>query len=1346
MFQFNLQTKVNAAPFANDGHVNSIKQNALVVSETKKFKMADTPPMSMNLKTGMLLIGTAEWSLSQAMAEPRYARMLTMKGSSLPAALAALEKEGVPAAWLSAAEMQSWGDPKKVLSVLENAYMQLYLSSECQAHEKYFIEKSLEKFIGSHVRNFDGGTATVLGKSINIFLDPVLYKNLVIVLSAMVKAKVEVRAPAFMINRSFYEAMANRTPDQLQPPVVSEVKTVRDTNGREYSQTIYAQDFQNQPAEKKALALALAYVGGQLGLVDESGSPGNPKKLDIGRWRLEVQSIQLMELAKTKVLKQLAQDPKPKNWDKLCGDLMQALNTQGHSPQTHLRYLYALLIVKENLVHTSGNQSAFQNQKVIDFICQEGVFTHAEAVQVSDLANAIYGNAYLYDEAPDVDVNTTRSLRLILESHIETNQVGLMSLNRNLKLAEDSRRLSNRSNQYQESVKFYRRLMGSAVDRLMQDHFKNLPKAMRNPIVSQYAAQISDLQKHIKDAVENEAFDRSYQLAESLWRLEVELEQQLQAEAYRIYERESTQALQIHTGKKIMDQVIDTNRVGVLGKAKALFQSHVTQQSKMRQLAFIYADLSDQPEKQMKLLNDLFPNQKTPPHIKEDFVRYVAFNQLREMTDMTHELSTASDASVKKSQEFLFEIGAVMAGGLAVEAVSGGLATPLVALRVASLARYLTYAGVDARLVRTLLASGRLMTAAGVFHTTSAGISEGVSGYAGQRSQADWSPQGFARSFGNFAVFGAAGKLSVSLETWARVIRQPALQGLIKQGVRLTPEFTAMVALEYSTQLSGRDGIVRDDVKVNVLTEAMVHSAQFMIGIRGAHLPVKVSKHMVNTANLRKLEAAKVQGEFRREYDLYLTEMEARHQKALEPYRNATFKEINPENIESLNAKAREHIDKMGKALKMKTALGGSLLIKKSETGEILSTAIAEPGKPMDVDVRLFVDNDPTAINRVRKYLHETYPADMRMPGSPIAEKDQSKIFAGKSAMLFRFTTKDGLEFEVQVRPSKEFDFIYVGGAETRLNQLTPEQLLRYVRLKKALKSDKLAYKALKEVDQKLLNKYYLKKNSYELPARYKPYFEIPRTDIELQHIRDVSENLEQLKQMYYVHAEKVLGSRNIVCPDLAKEILPGYDGLNAAEYHEAASGLSKIIYHDLLTQNKSGNNTVVFTAGGPGSGKTSGLNAAKKNGYDVGGYTALFDTTLSSFKSSHKKISEAIKHGNKVKVIWVYRDPLEAFRAGVIPRIRLEGRVFRIKDHVRIHLAAMGVIAELKASFGDALNVTFIDNTGPQGTAKQVQASALKIHSYTRHQLTELCKQEAKIAYDQGRLTAQEYAEMLKE
>jgi len=241
-------------------------------------------------------------------------------------------------------------------------------------------------------------------------------------------------------------------------------------------------------------------------------------------------------------------------------------------------------------------------------------------------------------------------------------------------------------------------------------------------------------------------------------------------------------------------------------------------------------------------------------------------------------------------------------------------------------------------------------------------------------------------------------------------------------------------------------------------------------------------------------------------------------------------------------------------------------------------------------------------------------------------------------------------------------------------------------------------------------------KGAVEKQTPFSKYFQKSDNPKVNKNIEYVENNLPKAKHDYFKRVEKEYGSPNVITADEGKYVIPGYKAELAPEYHEAASGLSKIIYDEKLLQNKGkGNNTVLFMSGGTGSGKTT---AMRDIGTNYSDYPLIYDTNLTGLDSSVNKVNKALENGYKVQVAYVQRDPIVAFREGVIPRVKTKGRIVPVKEHLFRHKDAFENLQKLKQKFGDQLDVRYIDNTGPKGTAKSVPLENLPKFDYNTDKL----------------------------
>ena len=118
----------------------------------------------------------------------------------------------------------------------------------------------------------------------------------------------------------------------------------------------------------------------------------------------------------------------------------------------------------------------------------------------------------------------------------------------------------------------------------------------------------------------------------------------------------------------------------------------------------------------------------------------------------------------------------------------------------------------------------------------------------------------------------------------------------------------------------------------------------------------------------------------------------------------------------------------------------------------------------------------------------------------------------------------------------------------------------------------------------------------------------------------------------------------------------------------------------------------VVMTAGGTGAGKTTAL----AGNPDLADGQFIYDSNLSSKKSSVQKIEAAKTAGNQIRVIFIHRNPVEGLTDGVLPRAMDEGRVVGLDAHARMYRDAAENFRYLIRKYAKDPNVSFsaIDNS----------------------------------------------------
>jgi len=195
-----------------------------------------------------------------------------------------------------------------------------------------------------------------------------------------------------------------------------------------------------------------------------------------------------------------------------------------------------------------------------------------------------------------------------------------------------------------------------------------------------------------------------------------------------------------------------------------------------------------------------------------------------------------------------------------------------------------------------------------------------------------------------------------------------------------------------------------------------------------------------------------------------------------------------------------------------------------------------------------------------------------------------------------------------------------------------------------------------------------------------------------------INEDIEQVIGEY--ESLKGTGGGRILDTDMVRELSPEYraDRSRAAEVHEASSFLTQAMFDSRIANNKSG--IVAFMAGGGGAGKSTADDLVAEK---LSKSHTILDGTLSSYEKAKRNVQTAINAGNKALVVYVYREPVEALRNGVLTRAERMGRTVTIDALVKGHAGSSTVVRKLQEEFGDnpMFELVVIDNSRGQGKAK---------------------------------------------
>lgn len=194
-----------------------------------------------------------------------------------------------------------------------------------------------------------------------------------------------------------------------------------------------------------------------------------------------------------------------------------------------------------------------------------------------------------------------------------------------------------------------------------------------------------------------------------------------------------------------------------------------------------------------------------------------------------------------------------------------------------------------------------------------------------------------------------------------------------------------------------------------------------------------------------------------------------------------------------------------------------------------------------------------------------------------------------------------------------------------------------------------------------------------------------------------------------------------ILNTDLARELSPEYraDRTRSAAVHEPASYLVKEMYARKLAEQPGPNQDpfVVFSAGGTGAGKTTGLDLIAKSDPHVARAQIIYDTNLNSLKSAAQKIDQALAAGKDVSIVYTWRDPVDSLVKGALPRAKRMGRTVPLNEHAKTHVGAARTIKELAEHYKDNDKVEFVvvDNSHGKNKAQFGQIENIPDLDYNR-------------------------------
>lgn len=170
---------------------------------------------------------------------------------------------------------------------------------------------------------------------------------------------------------------------------------------------------------------------------------------------------------------------------------------------------------------------------------------------------------------------------------------------------------------------------------------------------------------------------------------------------------------------------------------------------------------------------------------------------------------------------------------------------------------------------------------------------------------------------------------------------------------------------------------------------------------------------------------------------------------------------------------------------------------------------------------------------------------------------------------------------------------------------------------------------------------------------------------------------------------------------DIARELSPEYraDRGRAPEVHEAVSDFIQRTFEERMAEPGTGD-IVAFMAGGGGAGKSS---AEELLAPILDQATTVLDGTLSSYDKAERNVQRVLDSGRQVRIVYVYRDPVDALTNGVLTRAQRTGRAVPVDALVKGHAGSSTVVRKLQEKFGDNpdFKLYAVDNSLGMGNAE---------------------------------------------
>jgi hypothetical protein len=211
-----------------------------------------------------------------------------------------------------------------------------------------------------------------------------------------------------------------------------------------------------------------------------------------------------------------------------------------------------------------------------------------------------------------------------------------------------------------------------------------------------------------------------------------------------------------------------------------------------------------------------------------------------------------------------------------------------------------------------------------------------------------------------------------------------------------------------------------------------------------------------------------------------------------------------------------------------------------------------------------------------------------------------------------------------------------------------------------------------------------------------------------------------------------------IIDADIFRELSPDYQANRslAGVVHPVASALQQGYIQKRLGESWGQKGVWIFPAGGPGSGKTSGMPDAM-----VDAAHTVVDGTLSDSKRAIKQLYSVLEDPSKgVRIPFVDREPIKALDLAII-RAKKTGRTVPWEVILTKNLEARDAIRKIEKEFAGnpRVRISVTDNNGLEADAFKSSVDNVKDYDYNKQ--AEMMKKRLKEAYQSGEIKQNIYA-----